>query len=207
MNDSMIESKQSFCGVLLAGGKSSRMGENKALLTFGGRTFLDIQLEKLCKIGASEVLVSGDPKTLESFVNNFKSDVNIRIIPDKVSNKGPLGGLYSCFTETDHNSAIVIGIDTPLVTISTLSKIIACHFECKKDATVLTAASSIEPLIAAYSTGTHTVIKELIDNDRLSIRPLLDRVDTYYLEFDGMESELFNCNLPEDYQTLPILPI
>lgn len=194
--------KASICAVLLAGGKSSRMGENKALLKLGDKTFLDIQLDKLCRLDIEEILISGDPDVLGSAIDIQNYGKRIRIIPDVIKDKGPLGGLYSCFLNTECSMALVIGTDTPMIGTNTLERLIKYHTDNKKDATVLTAASHIEPLIAVYSTATGDTIKKLIDEDKLSMRSLLDRIDTCYPELVEDPSELYNCNTKEDYLLL-----
>ncbi len=191
-----------ICAVLLAGGKSRRMGQNKAFLDLNGRSLFAIQLGKLCSMKFDEILISGDPEILQPAVYDAVTDTRIRIIPDVIAGKGPLGGMYSCFVNTGCTSSLVLCTDTPLIETDTLNRIISHHLEYKEDATVLTAASHIEPLIAAYRTDTAPLIKELLNSERLSVSSLLDRIDTYQLEFDGNPSELLNCNTQEDYRLL-----
>ncbi len=191
-----------FCGIVLAGGKSTRMGENKAFLEWNGKSFIELQIEKLRALNVAEILISGPASALSSVCEHVCSDTQVRIIPDIIENRGPLGGLYSCFCNTKCRSAIVISADTPLLSVETLRRICLHHAQHDKDATVLTAASYIEPLIAAYQTDVYPTIKTLIDKDSLSMRSLLDSVRTQYLPFDGDPSELYNCNTKEDYQKL-----
>ncbi len=193
---------ETYCAVLLAGGKSSRMGENKAFLELAGKSFMDIQLDKLFTLGINEIFISGEPDIYMPSIEDRKYPCQINIIPDRIKGKGPLGGLYSCFLAAGHDRALVIGTDTPLVSVATLKQLISCDLESKKDATVLSAASHIEPLIGIYSTKTVSVIRDLIDNDLLALRYLIEQTDTYFTEFDGGPSELFNCNTEKDYQDL-----
>lgn len=190
------------CAVLLAGGKSSRMGANKAFLEYEGRTFIDIALSKLCATDVDEILVSGDPGILLPAIEENTYSKSIRIVPDIVTDKGPLGGLYSCFTDTACSNALVLCTDTPLVDPGTLNAILSCHTDNKNDATVLSVASHIEPLIAAYNTSVVPVIADLINEDRLYIRALLDRVNTYCLEYTGDPSYLMNINTRSDYAAI-----
>ncbi len=195
----------SVCAVLLAGGKSSRMGEDKAFLKYDGQTFLEIAIKKLSLINADEMIISGDPDILSPPVEAIGSDKKIRIIPDLIRDKGPLGGLYSCFLNTKCEHALVLGLDTPLVSKETLEYIISSHLQNKKDATVLTVASFIEPLIAAYSTSTVSVIRKLIDEDKLYMKALLKSINTSYLPFRKDPAELLNCNTRSDYDKLTAL--
>lgn len=192
----------SICAVLLAGGKSQRMGQNKAFLELGEKTFLDIALEKLCCLDVDEILVSGDPDIFSPAIDTGKYAKQITVIGDTIKDKGPLGGLYSCFCHTKCSSALVVTTDTPLISADTLNSLIMHHRDNNKDASVLAAASHIEPLIAVYRTGTRDIIKELLDNDRLSMRSLIDRIDTCFPDLNPDPSELYNCNTKEDYLIL-----
>ena len=198
----MTAHKGNTCAILLAGGKSSRMGENKAGLMFHGMTLLSVQLEKLQNTCAEEILISGDPENIMPYMTGTDERRKIRVIPDIIKDRGPLGGLYSCFMNTECEYAITLSIDTPLVSCETLEKLLCCHMDNKTDATVLTVASHPEPLIAAYSTRTAETIKELIDSGDLAVRALLERISTHYADIGISRSELMNCNTKEDYEKL-----
>ncbi|MCR5590754.1 MAG: molybdenum cofactor guanylyltransferase [Lachnospiraceae bacterium] len=190
------------CAVILAGGKSSRMGENKAGLTIEGRTMLELQLLKLEGLGIKEILVSGEPENLRDLMGEYKYAENVRIIPDIIKDRGPLGGLYSCFDATECRYALTISVDSPFITAQTLNELLDDHKKNGADATVLTAASAAQPLIAVYNTCTSTVIRKLLDGDDLSVKALLNRIKTHRHDFRGDASELANCNTREDYEKI-----
>jgi len=115
--------------LLLAGGKSSRMGQDKSRLEIEGRTLLDRSLDLLRQTGAGRVLISGD-------VSGYDC------IPDLLPDCGPLGGLHAVMHTLDMEDALdgspllVIPVDMPQLDSKTLTRLLdsldkseACHYE------------------------------------------------------------------------------
>ena len=79
--------------VILAGGKSSRMGREKSDLILNGNTFLEIQIEKGKQLGIKKIYISG-----------YKGvRCTEEIVMDRIKNRGPLGGLEACFRICERN--------------------------------------------------------------------------------------------------------
>lgn len=173
-----------FSGIVLAGGKSSRMKTDKTGLLLGEKSLLEIQVGKLTELGCDDVIVSG------------------KVVPDIIPDLGPMGGLYSCFPECKHSCAIVMSVDVPLLSKETLHQLLDAHFDKNPDATILSFNGRPEPLIGVYNTAHSALCKELIDNKKLAIRALLERLDCQYYDFHGDPNELINCNSPEDYELI-----
>lgn len=214
-----MDNKPKFTGIILAGGKSSRMGTDKALLHLNGKSFLEIQIEKLCRIGAGEILISCRPESqkkhdfstgifttepadrsgMEPVSDRIPDDIPpVRRIPDLIPDRGPLGGMYSCFSECRFPHALVLSVDTPLLTDDTLIRLLDTHISSPHDATVLSFQGKIQPLIAVYRTDNAGILRELIRQNKLAVRAFLDRLDCQFAEYHGDEKELLNCNTKED---------
>lgn len=106
----MLIAKPYRIGILLAGGKSSRMGENKAFLEFQGEKFIDRMVRILSETGVDEVFVSGD---FEKY----------QCIPDKISNKfeGPAAAISHCLEKIEKDChALFVPIDMPFLTVDCL---------------------------------------------------------------------------------------
>ena len=174
--------------MIAAGGKSRRMGRDKALLTIGGRTLLEIQVRKLQSMGIEDIMISGHSAVVPGARN----------VDDMIPGKGPMGGMYSCFEAAECEHCIVLGVDMPLVSASTLEHLVREHLYSGCDATVFSVGGRAEPLAGIYRTDTAALIKELIAEDRLAVRELLQSVDHLYPEFEGAGEEFLNCNTPED---------
>jgi molybdopterin-guanine dinucleotide biosynthesis protein A len=91
---------RAFTGIVLAGGRSSRMGRDKALLTLDGHTLLDAAIARLRQAGATRVLVSGDRPAHDG-------------VPDHVPGLGPVGGLASVLKRCPDGLAVVVPVDMP----------------------------------------------------------------------------------------------
>lgn len=100
--------------VVLAGGKSSRMGREKSDLLFEGQTFLQRQIQKGKSLGIADILVSG-------YQGEQCSE---RIVKDRYPGKGPLGGLEAAFREVKNPYCLVMTVDVPLVTVEVLRTLI-----------------------------------------------------------------------------------
>lgn len=203
-----ISDYSEICGIILAGGKSTRMGSDKAELTLNGKTFLEIQAEKLRHIGISDICLSGYSTPLPY----------ARCIADITPGKGPLGGIYSCFMSCSCRYALVLSVDTPLISESALENLLREHSKTDCDATILTCDGKMEPLIAVYNTDTVTILEEFLTESkrneecidpeyreghkRLSVRAFLSRLNCRFHEFQGNKKELINCNTPGDYLLL-----
>ena len=96
-----------WTGVVLAGGKSSRMGRDKALVQVEGITLLDRAIEQL-RPHAKEVLVIGDPARY--------TPIHAHVVPDDEPGNGPLGGLVTALAHARYVRVLVLACDMPNIT-------------------------------------------------------------------------------------------
>lgn len=106
-------------GIILSGGKSSRMGEDKALLKVGAKTIIEIMIDKL-KPFCNEIIISADET--EKY-----SQFGYKIVPDNHKNSGPLAGIYSSLLESNSERNFIISCDLPLVSQNVIEKIISTN--------------------------------------------------------------------------------
>src|SRR5256885_1582946 len=99
----MANHAQDAAAFILAGGKSSRMGEDKAFLRVGGKTLLEIARE-LASTVCGHVSVVGD-----------RARFGPEAIEDIFSDSGPLGGIHAALTATRSDLNLVIAVDTPFL--------------------------------------------------------------------------------------------
>jgi molybdopterin-guanine dinucleotide biosynthesis protein A len=130
-----------FSAVILAGGKSSRMGRDKAWLKIGGKTLLARQIELVRAVGASEVFISGRPGT-------DYAEFGGRVLPDHFKDAGPLAGVERALDATTTTLLLVLAVDMPTMTANFLEKLRAASTE--NLGTVPQVDGRIEPLAAFY---------------------------------------------------------
>lgn len=186
------KSRQTASLILLAGGKSTRMGRSKAKLGLCGKTLLEHQLETAAMLGIDDILVSGP---LE--------DTGCRhSIPDELAYRGPLGGIYSCMKRAKHEKCVVLGVDMPFVDAEMLCNLLASHEKSRCEITIPVHDGKIEPLAGVYNTVLHERIGALITEKGAPVRRLLDQGRVNYVDFDINELLWHNCNTPEAYAGL-----
>ena len=176
--------------VIVAGGKSSRMGSDKSLLPFGSfSTLTQFQLDKH-KNDFESLHVSCKTKDKFDFYANFIEDTK------EFDEYSPLIALYSILKEFD-TPVCILSVDTPFVGVEVYEKLFTCKEQ--NDATIARSPYGSHQLCAIYSPDILPVLKEQIEANNHKIRNFLDRVKTKYIDFDS--DEIFsNLNHKEDYE-------
>jgi len=181
--------KKTTPAVIIAGGKSSRMGKDKALLPFGAYpTLSEFQYHKLSNL-FQKVYISA---------KEHKFDFDCRVIEDIYKENSPLVGIISVFETLDAEEVFILSVDAPFVDKETIEKILD-HNESTLDAIVAQSPSGIQPLCGLYKRSilslAYTQFKK--ENHRLS--DLLDLANTLYVQFSE-DKPFINLNRPEEYQ-------
>src|ERR1700733_674756 len=133
--------KGGVAAYILAGGKSSRMGRDKALLDFGG-TPLILHIVSLVQPLTGAPTVIGPP---DRYAN-----LNLRVIADDEPDIGPLGGIVTAVRDSREPWNLVLGCDLPLLTSEWLAYLIDRALASSADAVVPQTAAGGEPLCAMY---------------------------------------------------------
>lgn len=175
--------------IILAGGKSQRMGTDKADLKYRGRTFLEIQIEKGCALGITDILVSG----------YRGKDCSAKVIPDRLVQKGPLGGLEACLREAKHERSLVLSVDVPLVPEEELKKLIRCNEKQKERITILKHGEKEQPLIGVYHRSVADEMCREIEDAKGSVFAFLNRIGYQVYETSEKEVCFQNINDMEMY--------
>ncbi|MHB1457255.1 MAG: molybdenum cofactor guanylyltransferase [Armatimonadota bacterium] len=186
--------------IILAGGLSTRMGQDKASLPMGDSTILQVLTSRFeGKFGP--VIVAARPEmhlTLERVVT----------VNDTFMGKGPLGGLHAGLLASPDMHNFVLACDMPFAD-PRLGEYLLGRLD-GHDAVIPRLSMGLEPLHAAYSKTCIPQIGANLRDDALRMRDLLDRVDTLYvdegeLRHRNMDLNSFtNVNTPEEYLRLSI---
>ena len=187
-------------GFILTGGKSLRMGRDKALLEFNGKSFLEIAARNLVHVcGKISVVLSAD-STLET---------DLPIIRDEFAGRGALGGLHAALKNCRSKIALVLAVDLPLVTPDSVRVLADLATSLPKYLAVVPRQSDgrPQPLFAAYRAKFCVrSLEELINEDpQASVKDFLDRISPKYIDPVRLSSDpdlLVNVNTSENLDAL-----
>ncbi len=188
--------KVPMTAIILAGGKSSRMGCDKALLGFGEETVLEGLTQLTASIFSETFIISSQSKNYHQL--NLKGAV---IFNDFLENKGPLARLYTGLAYSTHQVSCVLTCDMPLVNASLLRELVAFWQEgydavCPED-----SEGRLQPFPGIYSRSSRHFIRLLLDRDETAMRRLFDILVIRPLVLGKKESEvLANMNTLKDYE-------
>lgn len=175
--------------IVLAGGKSSRMGTDKADLCIGDKSFLELQIEKGRELGIQDIQVSG-----------YRGKrCPVPVTPDRFPEKGPLGGLESCLRRAKQEKCLVLGVDIPLIPVTELENLLSASEKSESAVTVLKHGDRKEPLIAVYHRDLADGIREEITQGKGKVFGFLDKIGYTVYECKAPEQYMTNVNTPEIY--------
>ena len=188
--------RNNITGIILAGGKSSRIGTDKALLKFQDKTFIQTiydNIKGLC----SEVIISS---------NNPEVKIpGTKIVADKIENIGPAGGIFSALSASQTEKNMIVSVDTPLITIDLIQFLIQ-HFTDNLDALIIFENEKLHPLTGMYSKNLISLFKEEITAGNYKIRHILSKAATKTADISKetfyTTRLLSNINTSEDYAKL-----
>lgn len=180
-------------GAILVGGRSRRMGSDKALLRINGE-LLVARLEKTLATFCDEVLLVGGDATRFAGLG-----LTARWVPDAEADVGPLGGILGALESARHEACLVVACDMPFVTPELVTAMAAQG----RDYRVLACAAG-EPLLAIYTRACIDPLRAAIAGGELAARRFLARagaqaLPTEVLDFvDPQHRGATNVNVPED---------
>jgi molybdopterin-guanine dinucleotide biosynthesis protein A len=188
---------RNFSGIVLAGGGSRRLGQNKALVTVGERTLVEIVLERLGRVCKDLILSTNDPDKF--------AFLGVRVVPDVYAGRGVLGGLYSGLKSAKYPHAVAVACDMPFLSPSLL-RFMILHI-AGHDVVVPRLSAGLEPLHAIYARTCLEPMREALEGGQLRVVDFWDRVKVRYIEereieiLDPDKLSFFNINTPEDLAT------
>lgn len=178
-------------GLVLAGGKSSRMGTAKEKIRWHGKEQQYAMVDLLAKF-CSEVFISCRPEQLEKISKSYTA------LPDAFPGMGPVGGILSAFQFRKDAAWLVVACDLPLLDERTLSFLIRSR-DPEKIATVYESPldGGPEPLAALWEPQSFTLLADFLKTGSRSPRKFLMSNDVLLLKPENPEV-LRNVNTPEE---------
>jgi molybdenum cofactor guanylyltransferase len=190
--DILAGSNSNRAAWILVGGRSSRMGADKARADSGGRAMALRVADKAAGVCGSVALV-GDPAVY--------SDMGLPVIADRFPGQGPLAGIEAALAASESDSNLIIACDMPAIHENLLEELFSANADCvmpRHD------DGKVEPLCAVYQRHCHPVIREALET---GIRKVTDALR--FLENHGLAiryirvsspSSFANLNTPEDWR-------
>ncbi len=184
---------------ILAGGESSRMGRDKALLDFGGVPLIQHIASLVQPLTGTPVVVGPSDR----YVN-----LKLRVIPDDAQGVGPLGGIATALRDSREPWNLILGCDMPLLTSEWLAHLIDRALNSEADAILPQSAHGAEPLCAMYRKRCEASIMKAIAR---GVRKVTDCVAALSIEriepeewktFDSSGLLFRNLNSPQDIEDI-----
>lgn len=191
----MSSSKTPLNGLVLAGGKSTRMGEDKGLLQWHGKEqmyYLADMLEEFC----NEVFISCRIDQAYSIGKKYK------VITDEYENAGPLAAIISAFHQNKNYPWLVVACDLPLLDVKTIDYLIRHRDEDVVATTFNSSYNNLpEPLITIWEANTLPLLERALSEKKYSPQRVLmtARIKVLHAPDAGA---LLNVNTPEDKEKI-----
>jgi len=186
--------------IVLAGGKSLRLGQNKARETIGDKSLLERAVFQLGSFHSDIIIVAAAKQSLPQLIGYPR----VRKVIDAYPGTGPLGGIYSGLAASDSFYNLVVACDMPFLNQALLDYMI--QLSVNFDLVIPRLGDLVEPLHAIYTKECLAPIERLLKQGRLGVRELFTLVKVRYLEtdeidrFDPQHLSFFNINTKADLE-------
>ena len=185
--------KKHITGIILSGGKSSRMGTDKGFLTLNGKHFVQYSIDALKPL-VSEIIIVSD--------HNKYNTLGYRRITDTIKNEGPVAGILAGLEASKTKYNIVLSCDIPLIHSEILQKLLI-EADAENDIIQIESQGKSMPLIALYKKSCATIFKTLIEQDERRLRVAVNscKVKNVVLEASEQKATI-NVNTKEELKQL-----
>lgn len=184
-----------ICGTILAGGKSSRMGTNKALLKINDKPVIERIADELEACTDQVIVISKSPKEYEF--------LHLDIFPDRYQEQGPLAGFESALYHVEADWFIIVACDMPFIKADVFRYLY--EKRSSYDAVVPIYDGQMHPLSGIYHRSVLPSIQQQLNNQRRQVKSFFEHIHVHYVkEFSlsqrMLERHFFNMNHPEEYE-------
>jgi molybdopterin-guanine dinucleotide biosynthesis protein A len=193
----MQEFGDSLAGFVLAGGKSSRMGRDKALILLQGRPLIEIAVAA-ARTATSDVSIVGDRADLQQFAP---------VVSDTYRDCGPLGGMEAALRTSEKEWNLMLGVDTPFLPAPVLAYLCQRAAASNAQITVPRAGGYYQPLCAIYRKGVLAVVEQALKRGDYRLENLFQFCSLCVIGDEELaaigirEGAFANLNTPADVET------
>lgn len=160
--------------IILAGGKSSRMGFDKQFLEFKGKRLLDIIIGQVKEEFEEIIIITNKPEEYKGYPYRIKSDA--------IKSIGPLAGIYTGLKAAKSKYSFLIACDMPYLNMDYIGYMKEIIEEHGVEVCISEKGGYIEPFHGFYSRGIVEDLEKYIGEGKRNIRGLIRRLDSYYVE-------------------------
>ncbi len=205
-NPERSERRKPVTGVILAGGNSRRMGENKALMRLGDDTLIEHVIRRVRPVTDELLLITNTPDVYTA--------LNLPMYSDIILEAGALGGIHAGLNYASHDTALCVACDTPFLAPKLLTYLISIldaydavvpYTEGDAD-DIKTPSRKFQTLCTVYSKRCIPTIGQMLEASELSVHQLYSHIRTRMVPpeswkpFDAEGFSFFNLNTPEDFE-------
>ena len=190
-------------GIVLAGGRSRRLGRAKALEPFQGEPLIRRVIDRLSRITDDLVFVVNDHEQASALpISSRDTDLTYEIVIDKYPDGGSLGGIYTGLLAAESQLAFVVACDMPFLNVELMRHMLSMRDG--QDVVVPRKDGYPEPTHALYSKSCLPFIEKRLKRDDLKIARFFDEIRVRFLdeaEVRGLDGDLlsfFNVNTQDD---------
>ncbi|MDQ3012790.1 MAG: molybdenum cofactor guanylyltransferase [Acidobacteriota bacterium] len=202
------DAKSTIRAFIQAGGRSSRMGADKAWLSVVGHPMIEHVLAAAEPVAASlSIIISADNPNAKRYCK-LAEGRGARLLDDLHDHLGPLGGIHTALNNCEAgDAALILACDLPFLTSEFLALLCQKHQSGEAQITVpLDAEGRPQPLVAIYKQSCLLMVEEQLATGRLRVDRLFDVFPTTRIAYSGFAhlpgaAQFFrNLNSPGDYQ-------
>ena len=208
MSNSIKNNENIKSCIILCGGQSRRMGQDKGSMIIQNKPMIKHILSTLNNHIDEAIIVLNDQTRIDKynkFINPKEYTYPITFLEDKIKNKGPLPGIMTGLMEITSDYALILPCDSPYVSVEYI-KTIFSQIDENYQAIVPyhndnNKLKTSEPLHSIYKKDIIPEIEKLVNEDTLHIKGLIEKIDTKFILIDNKKiekKEFKNLNRPED---------
>lgn len=180
--------------LIIAGGKSSRLGQDKRFLTVGNRQMLEIILEKAAKINFKQIFLCVEENSSE--ISSLAQKFGVNILIDQIKNAGAMSGIANGLKNSKSDWNIAISVDMPFFDFETLIPLVNGDFS-DIQAKIPLVDGKFQPLAAYYNKNLANFFLNELSNGQRKIFNAVKKIPHAITEISASES-FFNVNTPAD---------
>jgi molybdopterin-guanine dinucleotide biosynthesis protein A len=177
-------------GVILSGGRSSRMKYNKAFAEINSRSSIEIIIDKFSAFFDETIIISNEPEIYKKFGLPIYTDIYPRL--------GPISGIHSALCHSGFDAIFLLGCDVPFISMPMVKYML--NKLNGFDTVVPSIDSYLQPISAVYSKSCLPLLTDCLENNKLKLTMIFEELNSLIVDendlqqFGTIEEILFNVN-------------